>query len=113
MDPRSPQTDRLEELSRQLELSRSQLGHAAIRLRHRLDVPQRVRSSVRRNPGGWFAGSLAVGLVASLAGRRRRHRLAGPAPHRRWSLSGLLAAVVSLLWAMIRRWTLHRFASRF
>lgn len=40
-------------------------------LRQRLDVPARVRDSLREHPTGWLFGSLASGLAASMLFRRK------------------------------------------
>jgi hypothetical protein len=63
-----------QELQRLISLSaaaRSCLGIEAATLRHRLDVPTRVRNSLKQNPTGWLLGSLGSGLAASLVFRRK------------------------------------------
>jgi hypothetical protein len=66
--PTSPEVLKLLELA---DLSRSMLGDEAERLRQRLDVPARLRDSLKHHPSSWMFGSLAAGLAASLAFRRK------------------------------------------
>lgn len=66
--PENPEIRRLIELS---EHSRRCLESEVSALKHKLDVPSRVRDSLRQNPVGWLAGSLASGLAASLLLRRK------------------------------------------
>lgn len=63
-----------EEIQRLIRLAEESRGHldAKVRhLRHQLDVPARVRSSLGRHPSAWMVGSMASGLVASHWLRRR------------------------------------------
>ncbi len=63
-----------QELQRLVTLSaaaRSCLGNEAASLKQRLDVPSRVRNSLKQNPTGWLLGSLGSGLAASLVFRRK------------------------------------------
>ena len=54
-----------EALIRRAEAARRQLSAEYAAIRHRLDVPARVKDSLRNNPLGWVGGSLAAGLAAS------------------------------------------------
>jgi hypothetical protein len=63
-----------QEIQRLIQLSasaRSCLGNEAILLKKRMDVPARIRGSLRRNPTGWLLGSLGSGIIASLIFRRK------------------------------------------
>lgn len=64
----NPEIQRLILLS---QASRSFLGEEIIALRHKLDVPARLRDSLKNHPSTWLFGSLASGLAASLLFRRR------------------------------------------
>ena len=64
----SPEILRLVHLAEQ---SRALLGEEASRLRQKLDLPSRMRDSLRNHPSSWLFGSLATGLAASFAFRRR------------------------------------------
>lgn len=62
-----------EEIQRLIQLaaaSRSCLGKEVAALKYKLDVPARMRDSLKRHPTGWLLGSLASGLLASLFFRR-------------------------------------------
>lgn len=72
MDRKLSKTQEKERLIRLAEASRSCLEGEAAVLRQRLDVPTRVRSSLKTHPTGWLLGSLAAGLAASLFFRRKR-----------------------------------------
>jgi hypothetical protein len=71
MDRKPPESPEILRLVRLAEQSRALLGEEAERLRQKLDVPTRVRESLRHHPGSWMFGSMATGLAASLIFRRR------------------------------------------
>lgn len=62
----------VEALIRRLEASREGLGEHLTELRHKLDVPARIKGSVTGKPWLWFGGSVGVGFVASRVLRRPR-----------------------------------------
>jgi hypothetical protein len=66
--PEKPEIQRLIQLS---AAARSCLKREATTLRHRLDIPSRVRSSLKDHPTGWILASLASGLAASFLLRRK------------------------------------------
>jgi hypothetical protein len=87
-----------QELQRLISLSaaaRRCLGNEAAALKQRLDVPSRVRNSLKQNPTGWLLGSLGSGLAASMVFSRK------PAPSERKSRS-LPSAVLGLTLTAIR-----------
>ncbi|RYD53718.1 MAG: hypothetical protein EOP83_23005 [Verrucomicrobiaceae bacterium] len=71
MDRKLPENPEIRRLILLGEAARASLSHEAVVLKRRLDVPARVRSSLRSHPTGWLVGSLASGLAASLLFRRR------------------------------------------
>jgi|SRR6478752_3066041 len=71
MDRKLSGNPEIERLIRISESARSCLQDEAISLRRRLDVPARVRDSLKSHPMGWVLGSLGSGLVASLLFRRK------------------------------------------
>ena len=71
MDRKLPENREIERLIRLSETSRSCLENEAIALKQRLDVPTRMRESLKSHPAGWVVGSLASGLAASLIFRRK------------------------------------------
>lgn len=116
MARRSKKQDQLETLTRQLDHARGELGRGAITLRGRLDVPSRIKRSIRQNRATWFGASLVVGLIASLGLRRLRHR-----PPRietratvssRGKLAGIAAAGFTLLRPLLQKWLLHKMRHR-
>jgi hypothetical protein len=78
MDRKIPKKQELERLIRLSEAARSCLEKEAFILKQRLDVPTRIRSSLKSHPAGWLAGSLASGLAASLLFRHRPTKSAPP-----------------------------------
>jgi hypothetical protein len=97
MDPKPLQNPEIERLIRLSAESRAHLAVATAALREKLDVPARLRSSLKRHPSTWLFGSLASGFVVSLLfGSKRSERSsseASPAPKRPKSLP---AAAVGL-----------------
>jgi hypothetical protein len=58
-------------LIRLSDASRACLSAEAAILRRRLDVPSRIRESLKKHPSAWLLGSLGSGLAASLLLRRK------------------------------------------
>ncbi len=65
------ETSSAEQVRWVLEASRSMLESEADKIRRKLDVPARVRGSLRQHPSAWLLGSLATGLAASFLFRRK------------------------------------------
>jgi len=87
-----------EELARLIRISaaaRSHLSGEAGALKARLDVPARLRGSLKSHPTGWLFGSLASGLAASLLFRRSAP--ASPKKHRSFPI-----AILGLILTMVR-----------
>lgn len=51
--------------------ARGLLGAEAARVKRSLDVPARVKSSLKQNPTGWLVAALGAGLLVSSLLRRR------------------------------------------
>lgn len=116
MARKSPDPARLETLSRQLDAARSDLGHAAVHLRQRLDLTSRVRDSLRRHPAKWFGASAVVGLVASLALTRLRRKPArletAAIRGTKGRIAGAAVAVFTLLRPVVQKWMLLQLRQR-
>lgn len=78
MDPKSLHQSEIERLIRVSAESRAHLTLASQRLRDHLNVPAKLRDSLRRHPSSWLVGSLASGFVASLLFGRPRVRRGQP-----------------------------------
>ncbi|MFT4177453.1 MAG: hypothetical protein QM627_12470 [Luteolibacter sp.] len=74
MDRNAQQKPDLQQLIRLAEASRSQLHRDVVQLRRKLDVPARVRSSLKEKPLNWLTGSVGAGFVASFLLRRKNRR---------------------------------------
>lgn len=94
-----PNARNAEALIARIDAARAVLTVEASRLRHRLDVPSRLKDSVLSKPLAWFGGSLGAGLAASVLfrGRRRRDRRAAPVAKR-----SLLAVFIGWLFTLAR-----------
>lgn len=75
--------------------ARGLLACEVVVLKHRLDLPARIRGSLKRNPASWLLGSLGAGLVASLFFFRRR-RAVSSKKHRSFPLTLLGLALTAL-----------------
>jgi hypothetical protein len=71
MDRKLSEESEIQRLIQLSAASRRFLETEATSLKNRLDVPSRVRESLKRNPSTWMAGSMVSGLAASLLFRRR------------------------------------------
>lgn len=71
MDRKFQQRQEIEQLIRQSDSARSSLERDVAILCQKLDVPARLRSSLKTHPTGWLFGSLASGLAASMLFGRR------------------------------------------
>ncbi|MES2660886.1 MAG: hypothetical protein V4689_19830 [Verrucomicrobiota bacterium] len=78
---------------RQAGDARSFLENEAIALRQRLDVPARIRSSLKVHPTGWLLGSAASGLAASWFFRRKPARTEKKSSRLPFSMLGLILTV--------------------
>ena len=97
-----------EELARLIRLSgnaRSQLTREIVQLQQRLDVPARLKSSLKSHTSGWILGSLLSGVGASLLFRRKRS--ASPKMRRSFPV-----AVTGLILTAVRPLLKVRFADQ-
>ena len=95
MDRKLPKDQQIEQLIRQGRNSRTFLENEAVALRQKLDVPARLRSSLKSHPTGWLFGSAASGLAASLLFRRK------PAPAARQD-RGIPFKILGLILTLVR-----------
>jgi hypothetical protein len=85
MDRKLPENPEIQRLIHLSAAARSCLKCETIALRHRLDIPSRVRSSLKNHPTGWILASLASGLAASFVLRRKP-----PTTNQRRAIPGIL-----------------------
>lgn len=106
MDRKLSGNPEIERLIRISESARSCLQDEAISLRRRLDVPARVRDSLKSHPMGWVLGSLGSGLAASLFFRRKAApaaSTAATAKPRGW-LASLLGLGLTAAQPLLKVW---------
>lgn len=101
MDRKLPESPEILKLVRLAEQSRALLGEEAARLRQRLDVPARLRDSLKHHPGSWMFGSMATGLAASFIFRRRP---AEPVKKRRGIPATLLGLTLTAARPLAKVW---------
>jgi hypothetical protein len=70
MDRKSEKLREIERLIRVSAAARGCLGNEVRVLKQRLNIPSRIRGSLKAHPSTWMAGSLLSGLAASLLFRR-------------------------------------------
>jgi hypothetical protein len=87
----------LAELIRRSEAARIQIGHAHLQFKKKLDVPLRIRDSLKSSPLKWLGGSLGLGLLGSFLFRPKRTeiRYEPEKKHRGWFV-GLLMMLFAL-----------------
>jgi len=102
-----------EALIARLSASRANLGRDVAILRHRLDVPARVKESVMSKPLAWFGGSLGAGLVASflLKGRKSPPKQEQVVRRSLWSLA--LGGLFTLARPALQTWATNELRKRF
>jgi hypothetical protein len=88
----------LAELILRSEAARIQIGHAHLQLKKKLDVPLRIRDSLKSSPLKWLGGAMGAGLLGSMLFRPRRPeiRLEPEKKHRGWFV-GLLMMLFALM----------------
>jgi hypothetical protein len=64
----------LAELVLRSEAARLRLGEAHAALRHKLDVPARLKDSLKAAPTKWIGGSVVAGIAASLLLRPKKKK---------------------------------------
>jgi hypothetical protein len=60
------------ELKEQIARSREDLALRLNRVREEVDLPRKIRRSVRRQPVPWIVGAIAVGLLVTAVVSRKR-----------------------------------------
>jgi len=95
-------------LIERIERSRGAVGGHLLEVRRALDVPGRIKHSIRRRPFAWFGGSMGIGLLASRLFRRPRKAVKRSG----WSgllLTGTLALLKPILKGVITSELQRRF----
>src|SRR5437763_16366434 len=60
------------ELRDEIARSREQVARRVNRVREEVDLPRKIRRSVRREPVPWIVGAIAVGLLLTAVATRRK-----------------------------------------
>ncbi len=101
---------RIKALCQRSECARSVLSEQIGILRHRANLPARLRASVATSPYAWFGGSLAAGLCSFLLFRRKSPYR--EAPRRKSMFVCLLAAVATAAKPLVQAWLVGELKSR-
>ena len=64
----------LAELILRSDVARFQIGQAHHKLKQKLDIPLRIRDSLKSSPLKWLGGSLGVGFMGSFLFRSKRRQ---------------------------------------
>jgi|694.fasta_scaffold05008_3 hypothetical protein len=82
----------LAELVRRSDAARIQITQAHLELRRKLEVPLRIRDSLKSSPLKWIGGSLGIGFISSLLFRHRRSesKHSHEKKHRGWFVGSLM-----------------------
>lgn len=98
---------KIERLARLSAESRVLLADHANAVRQRLDVPTRLRQSLKENTSKWLFGGLASGIAASFLFRRKSPRIAN---HKTRSLPlALLGITFAAVRPFIQGWLTAQF----
>ena len=60
------------ELTEEIARSREDLAHRLDRVRDEIDLPKKIRRSIRREPVPWIVGAIAVGLIVTAIVTRKK-----------------------------------------
>lgn len=71
MDRKPTEDPRIQELILLSQVSRSRLSMECSSLRQKLELPLRIRDSLKQKPETWLIGSVVAGLATSLIFRRK------------------------------------------
>jgi hypothetical protein len=88
----------IQNLIRQAQSARICITGEVADLKAKLDVPARLKNSLRIHPSGWLFGSLASGFIGSLLLRGRK----SSSPKRARKKGGLLLSLLGLALTAIR-----------
>jgi hypothetical protein len=109
MAQKSASSEGIEALIRRSEAARRRLACDYATFRHRIDLPARVKDSLRNHPLGWVGGSLTAGLLASTLLRTKpKEESPRPAKRRRGLAGFALTAATAVAKPMIRAWLTRR-----
>ena len=101
MAPQTLTKQKIADLIGQATAAREVLFTEAKTLRHRLDVPARIKGSLSEHPSAWMLGTAGVGLLASMVFRRRPAR---EAKKSRGTSSVLLGLALTAARPLVKSW---------
>ena len=117
MDRKLPANQEIQQLILISAAARSCLGAEAHALKQRLDVPARIRGSLKNHPTGWLFGSLVSGLAASLLFRGKSSPLfqGKPSlpPKRRTIPTALLGLALTAVRPLAKVWLTNQVKQHF
>ena len=98
MDRKSHTNPEILRLQERSEAARRTVGTQVAKLKHQLDVPARLRESLRGKPSAWILGSTAAGMAAGVLFPRFRR----PAPIVSLAGKSTTARLLGLAWSTTR-----------
>lgn len=100
MAERTQERTKLAELVRRSGTARIQIGLAHANLRRRLDIPERLKESIKSQPMKWLGGSMLAGLFGSFifkGGIRKKESISRAGGLGNFLTSGLLKLLYKLV----------------
>lgn len=116
MDRKLPTNQEIQRLILISAAARSCLETEAHALRQRLDVPARIRGSIKQHPTGWLFGSLVSGMATSLLFRGKSNRpmtgqSGSPSPRRSVPVA-LMGLALTAARPLAKVWLTHQVKQR-
>jgi hypothetical protein len=101
MDRKLSQQQEIQRLIHSSDAARHYLNREASLLQHRLDIPSRLKDSLKSNPTGWMVGSLASGLSLNMLFRKKT---APAEPKKNSTRSTIPSFIVSAARPLVKIW---------
>ena len=91
------------ELIYRSELARAKLSSSHAELKHKLDVPARIKESFLSTPVKWMGGFLLAGLAANFIFRSKKHKpTLMPVERKMQKSRGLISSLLFLCFSMLK-----------
>lgn len=100
-----PISEQIQRLVRESDTARGVIGSEIRNLKYKLDVPSRLKDSLRSHPSGWVGGSVVAGLAASLLFRKKSKPLPVKEEVKKKTLMGFFLTLgIAALRPLVKAW---------